>query len=405
MGSERIKLRILIPLTIAIVGLLGAFISGAFRLLNNDLNGEIRHYLTSVKKVIKSRHHNDVEVMSASLQYLQENQTLRNAYTQRDRGRLAQLMTIYFHELKHNHNITHFSIHDPDGSNFLRLHQPHHFGDRIQRFTFEKAAESGAPFFGMELNPDGLFILRMVSPWYVDGKLLAYLEIGKELKYMTRSVPAELGVNVIAFVNKAYVDRRKWEERHKTVDSNDTWNDYRDFVIIDKSMSVQPALINDFLSIDHSLHDQLPLRFTQNDRCYMTSVFQLIDAQNRDVGDMMVFYDVTDQVGRAHRLLFLISTICVVVGLGLFVSFYKMLDSLEQELSESRDRVLQESRKRLEVEQKHARELARHVIEVEIAKTKALNAAREAEKAKEEAEKAQLELQNRIERNIPVKGR
>ncbi len=398
MNNERIKLRILIPLTIAIVCLLGAFISGAFRLLNNDLDEGINHYLTSVKRVIKNRHHSDVETMSTSLERLAENQTLYKAFLQKDRGKLAQVLGPYFEELKHNHHTTHFSIHDTDGVNFVRLHDPQRFGDKIERFTFKKAVETGALFFGMELNPDGLFVLRTVTPWKIDGKLIGYLEIGKELKYMTQNVPLELGVNVIAFVNKKFVLRERWEDKHRQVDSSDCWDDYENFVIIDKSISVDPASVSDFLATDHQDHEKAHMRFEQDGAYYLTSVFQLIDARNRDVGDIMVFYDVTRQVTRAHRLLILISFICVLVGSALIVSFYKMLGSLEQELSDSREQLLEESRNRLEIEQKHARELAKHVIEVEVARTKALNAAKE-------AERAQLELQQKMANGYPSPNR
>ena len=53
----------------------------------------------------------------------------------------------------------------------------------------------------------------------------------------------------------------------------------------------------------------------------------------------------------------------------------RMLDSLERELRESHQKILRENELRLEIEKRHAKELAAHVVELEVTRARERNTA------------------------------
>ena len=247
----------------------------------------------------------------------------------------------------------------------------------------------------MELGASGSFRLNVVKPWYVKKQLVGYLELGKEFRNVTKGVPTALGVELVAFVDKRRIDRDRWEDAYLDPGSLTSWDDFTDFVVIDNSFDEVPVSVNNWLKRDHDDHAGLHEQIQLYGRTYCVGFFPLIDARNRDVGDIAVFYDATSLVARTENLLMLITTMCLLIGVALFASFNKMLGSLEAELNESRQKIIDDNRLRLEIEQRHAKELAAHVVEVELARSKALNMAKQAERARLEAEQATRELQEK----------
>ncbi len=401
MGGERIKLRVLIPLAIAIVGLMGAFVSGAFRLMNGALDDEVNRHLHSARKVIRARHHGDIVTLSNSLENLEEVKALSKAWIRGDSVEIQAIVKPFFAELYNNHGITHCYLHNPKDGPSLRVHHPGSFHDTTDHWTLDNAIETGRLSFGTELSSSGSFRLIVVKPWYIKKQLVGYIELGKEFKNITKGVPDALGVEIVALLDKRQIDREKWEKAYLVSHSTASWDDFTNFVVIDNSFYETPVSIDNWLSHNHDSHAGLHQQIQIYDRTYCVAFFPLIDARNRDVGDIAVFYDATALIARTGNLLMLITTMCLFIGVALFISFYKMLGSIETELAESRQKILGDSQLRFEIEQRHAKELATHVVEVELARSRALNMARQAERARLEAEKATRELQEKHNQPAP----
>lgn len=401
MGGERIKLRILIPLTIAIVGLLGAFITGAFRLKQNALDSQIRQYLTSVKRVLRSTHHVEVESLGKMLDNLQLNEPLRQAYANGNRSGFLTAAKPVFHELCRNHDINDLHYYDIHGSVFAEFNEKAASSVSFEHTTLARAMTSGEPFFGMEVSSAGSFFLSYTVPWKIKGQTIGFIEIEKELKHITKDVPKAFGVELITFIDKQYVTRELWESIYQRQYRGVTWESCLDYVVIDNTFDELPPTLKNTLSGSFGENPGASAELVYQDSEYSIVYFSLIDVHNRTVGYSAVFYDATNYLQETRDLLYLISALCLAIGLALFISFYKMLDSLEQELSESRQTILEENQLRLEIERRHTKELAAHVLELEIARTRELNMAREAELARTSAEEVRQKLRDSRQQTSP----
>lgn len=84
-----------------------------------------------------------------------------------------------------NITVTHCYFITPDKECFLRVHQPERHGDIITRFTLDQAIRNNEVASDIELGPLGTFTLCVVKPWLINGQLAGYLELGREIEFLT----------------------------------------------------------------------------------------------------------------------------------------------------------------------------------------------------------------------------
>ena len=99
-------------------------------------------------------------------------------YQMRDRQGLVNLLTPIFNELQEEYNIRHMDIENPDGTVFIRIHNPDAYGDDVTyRSTVATTLMSRETTSGVDIGPDRLGV-RAVAPIISDGGFVGMFEIG-----------------------------------------------------------------------------------------------------------------------------------------------------------------------------------------------------------------------------------
>jgi hypothetical protein len=127
-------------------------------------------------------------------------------------GTLLGCTESLFEEIRNKFRVTHYYFHDLDHTNFLRVHNSSRYGDYIGRYTLNKAYLSEKMAYGIELGPYGTFTLRVVEPWYINGELKGYIELGEEIEHITPYLKQVLDVDLIFLIDKQFLERDRWEE-------------------------------------------------------------------------------------------------------------------------------------------------------------------------------------------------
>lgn len=109
---------------------------------------------------------------------LADRQDVLNLLQARDRQGLLDLLTPLFDSLKKDYEIVHMYIEDPDGTVFVRIHNPESYGDDITyRRTATAALQAQQPVAGVEIGPGRLGV-RGVAPLFDDTKFVGLTEVG-----------------------------------------------------------------------------------------------------------------------------------------------------------------------------------------------------------------------------------
>jgi hypothetical protein len=238
----------------------------------------------------------DVKKMDAALGALLEDEELRRLFLARDREGLLRAALPRFRDLQARDAITHWYFVEPDRRVLLRVHRPSLFGDRVDRLTLTRAAESHDMGAGLELGQTA-FALRVVRAWMVDGKLIGYLELAEEIDHFLVRLKQETGNELGVVVKKQFLDEAAWAQ--VTGKARNTWNARPDVVVVDttafsEGVADVPGDVGAIPPEGLVLGEEV-----RGDQAWLRGYFPIQDVAGRQVGALAVLHDFS----RMHQLM------------------------------------------------------------------------------------------------------
>jgi PAS domain S-box-containing protein len=329
---QGIKLRIFLPLIVAVVVLLGSFIVAFRQDQRRTSEQAIQRSAMELQKFLHVEQKQNTDFMATALRTILNDERMAQAFRARDREALLERARPLQETLSRQHRITHLYFHGPDRVNLLRVHHPDEHGDLINRFTLREAERTGKMASGIERGPLGAFVLRVVMPWRDNGELLGYLELGMEFKEITKDLHGLLEVDFVVAVDKKLVTREQWNKALDNSDKKESWDQFPDAVIIDRTMEVLPEPIVKFLS-SGSRPTAMAKDVSWNGRVAQMILLHLEDVGGKGFGELFVVRDITSSVAQARRSIWLISFICLAVSTVLLTLFYIFLGRIQRTLA------------------------------------------------------------------------
>lgn len=410
MNRTSIRLRILIPLSLTFLVLLGSFLYSAFVIrgeeIANTLNREYGTTLTIFKKMRSSKTH----LMALIGNDILNDPHLQHAMRHKNRAALYNAALPY-RQLLDSNGISHFYFHELNGNNFLRVHQPDRYGDLIPRDSLRRAQKTGVPVDGIELGPFGTLTLRLVIPWHDRTGQIGYLELGTEISDILNDIMVLNNIDYLVTINKNLLDKDFLTAGYQWVGKHIDWDQLQDKVIAAKSLDqIPPALIR---LIDSSKTGFMNIRnwkkVTLDNRQYALKSFSFKETNGHEIGDFILLYDTTLQSRKFHHFIAISMLSSITVCLILFVFSWRILGRIEKTITQTQQNLAAEVTKvsetnhllQMEVaERQKAEEALTHLnshLEVRIAeRTQHLEAAtKELEQGRSDLEKAYSELKAR----------
>ncbi len=348
--SEHLRKSILIPLLFALLVLLVASIASLLAIqrlhILNDINSKIREVENLFPTLIEV----ESDLLSAQIDFLKEEKALQDNWQAGDREQLLQQATPFFTAMKAKYSVTHFYFIDLEQLCILRVHNPARHGDFISRATLNTARRKMKPAGGIELGPLGTFTLRVVHPWFIDGSHVGYIELGKEIHHITPMLKRSLNVDLVFAIHKTLLQRNNWEEGMKMLGRHADWDLFPDSVVIDATIDTIPQDIGKMLEMSHGEHAENMIKMSQGDVQLRGRFLPLLDAAARDVGDIIVFLDVTDSISSLKTITLYVLSFYVLLGLILYVFMYFLLGVTEEKLKSFQADLISEINERTQAE-------------------------------------------------------
>lgn len=342
MINSGIKTRILAPLAISLIGLLGIFLIHSFTHEQHELEEKSEELTEAAMEYFNDQLRSEADLMSAVIEFLVKDPSLASTMIKRDRETARKSTAKVFARLKNEHQITHFYLHTPDRRVFHRAHAPESHGDLINRNTLLQAEKTGAPSYGIELGHFGHFTLRVVHPWIVDGALIGYIELGEEVEHILENMAGILDVDLVVTVEKRLLDKKTWEDGMRILGREADWGALSSSVVVGHTMGQAAFGLGERLARlgPDFLVKNYPDRHPEQDiyldnRRYDVSITPIRDASGKIAARLIVLWDKTDFMLNLRRSLLAIAGACVVVGGALLALFYTLLDRIERRLKES----------------------------------------------------------------------
>ena len=352
--DEQIRKRLLAPLVAVFVAIVVIFLASHLWLMRGQLNDVARGKLHGASDLFNRELSAESDLFMSLMQPWLVDPVLRAAFEERDRLALFRLAKPLFSALHGTHAVSRFNFHLPDKTNFLRVHNPGQHGDTILRYTFQEAARTGMPASGVELDPRGGLALRVVRPWYVEGRLIGYVELGKEVDQILGSIQATLQVDLLVSLHKEKLSQTAWMEANPPGQGRELWDALPHNVIVHSTFMEPPDALIDWMrrQDDGGGGSRRLFRFGIGDRSFTGGMTVLEDAAGNDVGSLLVLQDVTDGERKFRHHALVIMGACLVLGCLLVGFFAFFLGRLERRLVAGRQNLLQEIGERREAEER-----------------------------------------------------
>lgn len=325
---HNLKLRILLPVVIAMVLVLSCGLFGLYWQDRQAIDTDVHAHINGSRKALTNQLDEDAALLIGFQQFLTDNEKLQEAWLSKDREELLRQAAPIYEKINTSNRVTHFYFIDLDQVCFLRVHRPSQFGDTIRRETMKQAVSTGKTTYGIELGKFGHFTLRVVKPWFVNGKHVGYIELGEEIGHITPNLSEILDVQVIFAIEKRCLDRRQWEQGLTILGHTGDWNQLSNFVIIDQTITtVPPALLS---LIDAGKNENTLVTFTDpsDQKSYRGGILPLMDAGKQQVGSLVIMKDITQQTAELHKMAGLLLIVGIIVGGALFTVCYIYMTSL-----------------------------------------------------------------------------
>jgi len=347
---EKIKKPILVPVAISILVFLTSSLILVSWLQKRHVREGVKAYLQSTRVLYEGSLREESKLIQALLGFYGKDRQLATLFAGRDRQALLDYITPQFSEIKNKYGITHFYFITPDQHCFLRMHNPGYFGDKIDRFTLGKAVKTGEPHSGVDLGYYGTLTLRVDLPLVVNGQLLGYLEIGKDVDSFMPNLSSILGVEVLMLVETRFLDRARWEEGQRLMGHQGIWNEVPGYVVVGRTIRGVPDNLEHFLTVGREGDGEALFNVTYENRHYRAGVTPLFTADGQEVGVIVAMKDFSAAEHSMQMLTGLLISLVVIMSGFLFVFIYGVISRVEQRLRRSRQALRHEIQERRKAE-------------------------------------------------------
>jgi hypothetical protein len=329
-----LKTKILFPLSLVFGLLFSAFAYNNYNNLQDEFSHDVARHLEGIQQLFDKQVESETELLSSILELVAKDERLQKAWTAKDRNSLLKLSAPLLKEMGAKHRITHFYFHNPDRTSFLRVYDPDRFDDVVNRFTLLETVRTGQISAGIELGKLGTLTLRVVHPWQINGKIVGYIEMGEEIDHIIEKLHNILDVELYISIYKSFLKEENWKASMRLLNRQSDWNFSPYAVIVNQSLKNVPESLNVFM--EKGKHEYMEmatdLKLSIDQFDYRVGVVPLFDAGEREIGDIIILYDVTARLSSFKKTILIIVGYSALAGLLLFVFFSVYLGKLESQI-------------------------------------------------------------------------
>jgi diguanylate cyclase (GGDEF)-like protein len=305
---------LLIPFCVALLMMAAIFFGSNYLHDQSDKNTLLKKIPVSVAGAMRLNVENNTNKLAGLLKVLEGSAIFQDAFVRLDRTALLAASQGLFQRLKADHDVTHWYFMTPERQIFLRVHQPDHFGDIVERKTAIDAQRLNQVSSGVELGERGTFSIRVVLPWRdQQQRLLGYLELGMEVGKSLSNLQDLAGLNLFMLIEKKHLNRVKWEEGIRGLGQVPSWEQFPDVVLVGSTRHIDPRLLH-YTRFAGGGQTQSSFEVGIDNEWLSFSEVALHDAAGQAVGQWVVVNNFTEKYREQRQFAWQVLTALLVFG-------------------------------------------------------------------------------------------
>jgi PAS domain S-box-containing protein len=354
-NEVRIKAKILWPaaLTMALLLLLIYFSRHDFH--KTQLQENTLEMARKIEQIWKQNLEKEALLLKIQLDNLHENLNLDGLLGNVDRERMLARVSESFSLMRTNFSISHLYFIDAARQCILRVHAPGIYGDVIKRKTLQMAETKRKDAWGLEFGPLGTLTLRYVRPLILNGKIVGFIELGKEIENLSKELAKVSSEKIFVAVNKNFIAKDSFKKGRSLLDLSGKWHEFEHLVVVFKSFLQFPDVISELLksnSID-SFRYAIREVTSVNDAWLLTS-FPVNTVNKNDAAEIFLLQNITTAQAKLQKRVMIGVAGAFVILASIFFMLFFYLGGLEGRIASLTFKRELEVSKRKDTEEKLA---------------------------------------------------
>lgn len=321
MKNKLVK-KLIIPLFVCLVILAVISIGSVYYIQKTHTEEVTKESFIKTVEIFDEKFKSDIQTYATFIKLISKDKKAIELFTTNNRDGLYKYYEKTFENLKNNYNISHFYFHKNTKVNFLRVHNPNKHSDTIKRFTLNKAIKTKGLGTGIEFGIFHNLTLRVVYPWFVEDKIIGYMELGKEIDYFTPELAKLAHSEVIFTINKELISKNNYQKWLSKSKNNTKFEELSNYYIIDSSLTKHSKDLKKFLDNDKDLKNISVDNYMKH---YHVNCKPFLNVNGEEIGKMYILNDMSTEFSFLSSLVFKISFIVILLFIFLAIYYFRLV--------------------------------------------------------------------------------
>lgn len=287
--------------------------------------------LNNIQKTYENKLKQNYLIYNEIVHHIQSDQKIAKLFLQKDREKLYEYTKKLYKRLNKEFQVTHFYFHSLDKKNFLRVHNPNLHSDSINRVTLNSSEKTKDISCGIEFGILHNLTSRYVEPYYINDKIVGYIELGEDIDYLTPYLSEMLDAQILIAIKKNLIDLRNINLTEKTKEKIKNYPETKKYYIINSKQKKFDKNIIELIDGKVTILDaQKSVGST-----YEIGLIKLYDLNKQEAGELVVLINPKNNKTTLLKLKTQLSFLIFIIALIIVTIYYLYLKNTTKKLEKT----------------------------------------------------------------------
>jgi PAS domain S-box-containing protein len=329
-NRESITLPLVLPLALALVFILAASLYGMQWVQQQNTKRHLYDDALSGRQLFHSLLMTQVKQLQKRIEVLQADSALQEAFLARDHSRFQKALSHPGLKVISVSGMGHLFFVDAEKRLVFSADNHAIPGEALKHQTLGQAVRTHEMAYGLELEQDGRFLLRVVLPWRMASGGTGYVEMAQDIGSLAPKLKEVLGDEIFITAQKSGIDQKQWLAAGHTAES---WQELSQCVVLARTMSAVPGKLCAALMVGSPQGFIRTFDFRVGDRHFRGGFIDLSDPAHQNIGALVMLKDVTSEVVSIWAMALYLGGAGLTIAVLFFLFFYFYITRLDRRLA------------------------------------------------------------------------
>lgn len=332
-NRESIIRPLIFPLALAFFLSLAASLYGMRWVQQQNTNRHLYDNALSGQQLFRSLLATQVKQLQKRIEILQADSALQEAFLARDHSRLQKVLSQTGPKLVSASGMGYLCFLDAERRLVFSADNHAIAGEVLEHQTLRQAVRTHEMAYGLELERDGRFLLRVVVPWSMAGGGAGYVELAQDIGLLAPKLKEVLGYEIFITAKKTGLDQKQWAAEAAAGHRAGSWQELAQCVVLARTMPAVPGKLCTALMIGSPQGFVRTLDFMVGERNFRGGFIDLLDPSQQNIGALVMLKDVTSEVVSLWAMAFYLGGVGLGIAVLFFLFFYFYIVRLDRRLA------------------------------------------------------------------------